>query len=113
MKKFICGIIVAMSIAVPAHAHGPYGGLSGTQGLLLGGAIGWVVGRSAPPQQIIIQPNDYNIVRIPLEPQLTAPRVYSLPNAPYPGAAPVYEERWQYEPSCQCQVKIFNQIGWR
>lgn len=112
MKKVIVGLLMAVSVALPVHAHG-YNGLSGNQGLVIGGALGWVIGRSLPPQQIIVQPGQYQIINIPLQPSMTAPRVYQLPPTDNPAFRPVYEERWQYEPSCQCQVKIYNQIGWQ
>lgn len=111
MKKLLVVLLTLLSVSIPARAHGD--GLSGGQGLFIGSALGWVIGRSMPPQQVIIAPGDYNIIRIPIQPNLTAPRVYTLPNPPYYGAQPLFQESWQYEPTCQCQVKIINQIGWR
>ena len=111
MKKILIVVSILLCTSIPARAHGD--GLSVGQGLFIGSALGWVIGRSMPPQQVIVSPGEYNIVRIPIQPNLTAPRVYSLPNPPYYGASAIYEERWQFEPTCQCQVKIYNQIGWR
>jgi hypothetical protein len=111
MKKFIVTILALTALGASAHGHA-YNGLSGNQGLIIGGALGWVVGRSMPPQQVIVQPGQYQIISIPMYPNMTAPRVYNLGAPPYPGARAVYEERWQFEPTCNCQVKVFNQIGW-
>lgn len=112
MKKLIVGLLALSALSVSAHGHA-YNGLSGNQGLVIGGALGWVIGRSMPPQQVIIQPGQYQIINIPLQPSLTTPRVYQLPPSDNPALRnPVYEEKWQFEPSCQCQVKVYNQIGW-
>ena len=113
MKKIIVALLALSALGASAHGHA-YNGLSGNQGLLIGGAIGWVVGRSMPPQQVIVQPGQYQIISIPMYPNMTAPRVYQLAPSDNPAlVTPVYEEKWQYEPTCQCQVKVYNQIGWR
>lgn len=110
MKKSMLLLILLVTV-IPAKAHSD--GLSGGQWGFIGGALGYVIGRSTVPQQVIIQPGGYDVIRIPMYPNLTAPRYYRLPDPPYYGAAPIFEERWEYEPSCQCQVKVHNQIGWR
>ena len=84
--------MVIANFAMPAHAHAQ-SGLSGTQGLVLGGALGFVTGRLMAPQAVIIQPGNYQIISIPMVPNLTAPRVYNLRGGPpHPDARPLYQE---------------------
>lgn len=111
MKKSLSVFMIMIGIVFSARAHSD--DWSNGQWGVIGGAIGYVIGRSQVPQQVIIQPSSYGVIHTPVYPNWSAPRYYRLPDPPYIGVAPLFEEHWQYEPYCQCQVKVFNQIGWR
>lgn len=58
-------------------------------------------------QPVQVQPQPILIPQ-PLERPSIQPRIYSLPQP-----RPVYEERIQWEPSCNCYTRVYNQIGWQ
>ena len=99
MKKLIALLAI---VSTNAFAHG-YGGWYGNGGsvlvpMIIGGAIGWTLSQNQRP------PNVYN----------NTPRVYNINTAPpYPGATPVYQQRTQWEPSCNCYIVVYAQIGWQ
>ena len=64
---------------------------------LIGGFIGYQL---ASPRTVYVQPAPRTIV---VEPQIS----YADP------AQPVYEERLEFDSSCNCYVKVYHQIGWR
>ena len=113
MKKILVALTIAL-MTLPAFAdRGHHGGGGWAGPLVLGGIIGYALSPKHEPQ-VIVQHGNYPQVWIPVQPQLTQPRVYNLGYPPpFPGARPMYQESWQFEPSCQCQVKIYNQIGWQ
>ena len=107
MKKLIVALMISAGICAPAQANDPWA--AG----LLGGLLGYTLGRSASPDVVVVQ-SGYPQVWVPLQPRMTSPRVYRLPPSPDPRyQIPLWEERLQYEPSCNCYVKVFNQIGWQ
>ena len=99
MKKFLASLsILAASTAYAGpphhHHHGHIGGHN-IWPLVIGGTIGYVIGRQTQPVY-----NNY-------------PQVYNLPQVPNYGATPIYERRTQWDPNCNCYVVVYNQIGWQ
>lgn len=113
MKKTIAAVM--MVVASQAHAWGDreQGIVTGIAGTLLFQHItqprpqpqyGYgqppVVVGSAPP--IVVAP-----------PPPPVGRIYNLPRQGlYPPGRPVYEERVQWDITCNCYVRYLNQIGW-
>jgi hypothetical protein len=96
MKKLLASLSILAASAVHAgpHNHGHIGGHN-VWPLVIGGTIGYVIGRQTQPVY-----NNY-------------PPVYNLPHAPRYGATPIYERRTQWDPNCNCYVVVYNQIGWQ
>lgn len=102
MKKLIAILsLVVASTGVSAHGyhhhHGHGWGMGGAiMPLVIGGVIGWGISQSQKP----VYDN--------------TPKVYNINTAPpYPGATPIYQQRSQWEPSCNCYVVVYAQIGWQ
>jgi hypothetical protein len=99
MKKFLASLsILAASTAYagpPHHHHHGHVGGHNIWPLVIGGTIGYVIGRQTQPVY-----NNY-------------PQVYNLPQVPNYGATPIYERRTQWDPNCNCYVVVYNQIGWQ
>lgn len=121
MKKFLAAVsLVALSASAIAdggrHNHNQHHG-GNANAWIAPLVIGGIIGYSMTPRQEqapIVQYGGYPQVYVPVQPQLTQPRVYNLGYPPpFPGARPFYQEIWQFEPTCQCQVKVYNQIGWQ
>lgn len=107
MTKLLAALLLTIGVSVPAHATDPW-----TAGVI-GGMLGYTLGRSTSPDVVVVQPG-YPQVWIPLQPRMTSPRVYALPPSTDPRfQRPIWEERLQFEPSCNCYIKIYNQIGWQ
>ena len=107
MTKLLTALFLSIGISAPAIANDYW------TGGLIGGAIGYVLGKSADPDVVVVQ-HGYPQVWIPLQPRMTSPRVYPLPPSTDPRfQTPIWEERLQFEPSCNCYIKIYNQIGWQ
>lgn len=117
MKKILTvfALVALSTSAVANHGHHGHHGHSGNAWiapLVIGGIIGYSMTPRQEQAPIVQYGNPQ--VYIPVQPQLTQPRVYNLGYAPpFPGARPFYQESWQFEPTCQCQVKVYNQIGWQ
>jgi hypothetical protein len=111
MKKLIP--IVMMVAASQAHAWGDreQGIVTGIAGTLLFQHV--MQPRTQPvqaqPPIIIGQPAPPVVIAQPAPP--TA-RVYNLPRQGLYSGRPVYEERMQWEYSCNCYIRVLNQIGW-
>lgn len=104
MKKFIAALALVSTTAfagphhyTPHHSHGGSGSIWAP--LIIGGVIGWSMSQSQKPADPM-----YN----------NSPRVYNIPTAPpYAGATPIYQQRNQWEPTCNCYVIVYAQIGWQ
>lgn len=107
MTKLLATLLLSIGVSTSALANDAW-----TAGII-GGAIGYVIGKSASPDVVVVQ-SGYPQVWIPLQPRMTSPRVYPLPPSTDPRfQRPIWEERLQFEPSCNCYIKIYNQIGWQ
>lgn len=112
MKKFIIALALVASTTAFANGHGHYHPSYNGSGeyiapLIIGGIIGYGMSQSQRQSETIIiqQPQPvYN------NPQ----RVYNMTTPPpYLGATPIYQQRNQWEPSCNCYVVVYAQIGWQ
>lgn len=97
MKKLLAIALLATSIS--ANAQHYYHGYAGSiMPMLIGGAIGYVVGQNQnKPVQIIQQPGI----------------IYQTPVYSNPPMRPVYQEVLVFSQDCNCYEKQYRQIGWQ
>ena len=99
MKKLIASLALVSTSVFAQHHHSPHIGGYGVWPLLIGGTIGYVIGKQNQPAPVYSPPPVYN----------NTPPVYNLPRTPQP----IYERRTQYDFDCQCYREIYVQIGWQ
>lgn len=119
MKKFIALLALVSTTAFAAGGHGSHGSHGYYSGhysgsniwapLIIGGIIGYGMNQNQrQPDTVIIQ-------QAPQPPvYINTPKVYNIGTPPpYEGATPLYQQRSQWEPSCNCYVTVYAQIGWQ
>lgn len=111
MKKFIAALALVSTTAFagphghyyPSHSHGG----SILAPLIIGGIIGYGMSQNQRSSETVIiqsQPPVYN----------NTTRMYNMTTPPpYQGATPIYQQRNQWEPSCNCYIVVYAQIGWQ
>lgn len=117
MKNIAASIFLATATAAAPVLAGPPHGHSHRHGdiiapIVLGTIIGYGVSQAQrrddapvvihnPPPVVIHNPPPIYVQQ--------QPRIIPLARA----ADPVYDKRIQYDSSCNCQVEVWVQIGWR
>jgi hypothetical protein len=110
MKKFIA-LLALVSTTAFANGYRHHGHNSSNiwVPLIIGGVIGYGMNQNQrQPEPIVIQ-------QLPQPPvYINTPKVYNLGSPPpYQGATPLYQQRSQWEPSCNCYIVVYAQIGWQ
>jgi hypothetical protein len=110
MKKLIVLLALVSTTAFAGGGHGGhhYGGSNIWAPLIIGGVIGYGMSQNQrQPEPVIIQ-------QAPQPVYINTPKVYNMESPPpYRGATPLYQQRSQWEPSCNCYVVVYAQIGWQ
>ena len=91
MKRIALLILVALLSATSVQAHGG-GGFGWFAPFLIGGAIGYAASR---PEVVYDRPQTV---------------IVNQPTTFVPTNTPIYQERWQYFPSCNCERKVLVRI---
>ena len=110
MKKFIAilALISTTTFANPyyGHGHSHHSSSNIWAPLIIGGVIGYGISQNQRQSEPII------VQQAPV--YINTPKVYNIPTPPpYQGATPLYQQRSQWEPSCNCYVTVYAQIGWQ
>lgn len=94
MKKILTIVLLTTSIGANAQHYHAYG----ITPMILGGAIGYIIGQNQnKPVQIIQQPGI----------------IYQAPVHMNPPMRPVYQEVLVFSQDCSCYEKQYRQIGWQ
>jgi hypothetical protein len=124
MKKVLSSLFIVLCLSAGlAHADGRWGGRWG--GGWHGGGDGWflpaLIGGAALGY-MVSQPQTVYVQQPPVvytQPQTvyvqTPPPVTVVPQGEYSGPPPrpVYKEVIEYDPQCNCNVKVQRQVGWQ